>query len=159
MRENSTGFESVMARFSSDQKLELLHHIRMENQNDRMRMKQREQILYGNSTGQIPVKSMYMERGSLHGLGYDEVVRVGAKVVPEPGVQNENTIQKLRWSFRIRMMFAVLLFASYLLLDRGYIKTEVTGSRFIEVLNQDFVPESGELFFDFENSFPYTIFR
>lgn len=145
-----------MANFSSDQKLELLHHIRMENQNDRLRMRQREQILYGNGiTGQIPVKSI-ME---------DERVYVS----PAYGRRNEEWMRGDSWTvrnekrfgggFRIRMMMAVLLFGIYLFQEHGYIKTGLSSRQLTEVLNKDFSPNPEEMFFDFENSFPYTIFR
>lgn len=84
---------------SLEKKIELAQYIRAENADNRMRIRQREQILYGNLS-QPPL--------------YDR----GALFKPE-GIPEETPTQVTlaKGTFKIRMFIAVLLFIGFLICD------------------------------------------
>ncbi|MDE7248187.1 MAG: hypothetical protein K2N43_09910 [Lachnospiraceae bacterium] len=91
-------------KVTPERKTELARYIREENLGNRLKLRQRENILYGRDT-QIPLfeKGRLMETDSLSGYG-----------VPggETGIQDGTM-----GSFKYRMVLAVLLFVGFLLCD------------------------------------------
>lgn len=62
-------------------------------------------------------------------------------------------------SFKLRLILAVALFTAFLVLDAG--KGNIAGittRQLLEEINRDFDAGLGEVVFDFENNFPYTLF-
>lgn len=92
-------------RIPLDKKLELAQHIREENMGNRMKIRQREKIVYGTNT-QLPLyeKSMLpnpnMQQGYMAG---------GIEESGMPGLSFG--------TFKYRMIIAVLLFAGFLVCD------------------------------------------
>lgn len=95
-------------RVPLEKKMQLAQYIREENQGNRMKIRQRERILYGHDT-QPPL----FEKGHMQGAAspYDntsqQAEQNGAAPVFPPG------------TFRYRMILAVLLFVGFLLCDTG----------------------------------------
>ena len=86
---------------SPEKKIELAQYIRAENADNRMRIRQREQILYGTATQAQP--SLY-DRGTL----------------ARPDIASEEVppqITMVKGTFKLRMFLAVLLFVGFLICD------------------------------------------
>lgn len=88
-----------------EKKMQLAQYIRAENQENRMKIRQREHILYGTDT-QPPL----FDRGRLAAASPYENNQV-------PSGQGENMQPVPSGTFRYRMILAVLLFVGFLLCD------------------------------------------
>lgn len=84
-------------RASVEKKMELAQYIREENMGNRMKIRQREQILYGNKT---PL--------------WEKQERTG---FPEDGA--DGNIPEVKSTFKFRMVLAIILFVGFLLCDTG----------------------------------------
>lgn len=88
-----------------EKKMQLAQYIRAENQGNRMKIRQREHILYGTDT-QPPL----FDKGRLSApFPYENN--------QSPSEQNENLQAVSPGTFRYRMILAVLLFVGFLLCD------------------------------------------
>lgn len=85
-----------------EKKMELARHIREENMGNRLKIRQRERILYGRDT-QPPL----YDRHALS--GQDSPLAAGTENFPEPGGFAGN--------FRYRMVLAMFLFVGFLVCD------------------------------------------
>ena len=95
-------------RNSLEKKMQLAQYIRAENHGNRMKIRQREQILYGKDT-QPPL----FDKGPLANtaLSYNNT---------QPPMEENGTIPIFTSNtFRYRMILAVLLFVGFLLCDTG----------------------------------------
>ena len=91
-------------KVSLDKKLALAQYIREENQGNRMKIRQRERILYGRDT-QPPL----YDNGRLQSIEQQE------NPSPESGVN----FGFPAGTFKYRMILAILLFVGFLLCDTG----------------------------------------
>lgn len=95
-----------MSHVNTDQKLQLVHTIRMQNQYNRMKCREREQLLYGNA-------------------GNDKRELYGAETTMSMPVTGENAISTrkngLFTGFRIRFLIAVILLSAFIYLDKNEI--------------------------------------
>ncbi|MCI6553965.1 MAG: hypothetical protein MR430_10605 [Lachnospiraceae bacterium] len=123
-----------MGNISTEQKLQLIQRIRAESQSNRMTMRSRERLLYETGAGQE--KELYaleQPMAEIHSRSFS--------------------------SFRLRLVLSVVLFGGFLILDAGY--GELAGISAEELrteINRDFDTGLEGTFFDFKNSFPYTLF-
>ena len=141
-----------MGKFSADQKLQLVQRIRAESQDNRMRMRSRERILYGGSGKE--------EELPLYGKGYHD-----------PGGRREKELYALEEqemygpeasfsSFKLRLVLAALLFTVFLVADAdGGTIAGISTTALREEINKDFDSGLDEVVFDFEHNFPYTLFK
>lgn len=96
-----------MSHINTDQKLQLVHTIRMQNQYNRMKCREREQLLYGRSYGN--------DRPELYGTESAMSLPVaGEAEIPDKkgGVFS---------GFRLRFLLAAALFAAFIYLDKNEI--------------------------------------
>lgn len=102
--ERRKGTKKMEKKVTPERKMELARYIREENLGNRLKLRQRESILYGRDT-QMPLfeKGQLAETDGLTGYG----VPAG-----EGGVQDGAMS-----SFKYRMVLAVLLFVGFLLCD------------------------------------------
>ncbi|MGN1180310.1 MAG: hypothetical protein ACI4SD_03765 [Suilimivivens sp.] len=125
-----------MSHVNTDQKLQLVHTIRMQNQYNRMKCREREQLLYGN-------------------VGNDRRELYGAETTMSMPVTGENAIPArksgLFTGFRIRFLIAVILLSAFIYLDKNEIS--ILGKTTFELFTS--LTESIELPVDlpFLNSF------
>lgn len=91
-------------KVTPEKKMELARYIREENLGNRLKLRQRENILYGRDT-QIPLfeKGQLTETDGLSGYGMS-----AGETGAQDGAMN---------SFKYRMVLAVLLFVGFLLCD------------------------------------------
>lgn len=90
-----------------EKKMKLAQYIRAENMDNRMKIRQREKILYGTESA-LPL----WDRGeSFHREEY-----------PLPDGYPENSQPVSTGTFRLRMAMAILLFIGFLLCDAGQYK-------------------------------------
>ncbi len=142
-----------MGKFSSDQKLQLVQRIRAESQDNRMRMRSRERLLYG-------VSGKTEEEIPLYSRGYHDYGKKGRDAelyALEEGVGNAAEVPFS--SFKIRMVLAAVLFTAFLLADAdsGTI-AGISTTALREEMNKNFDAGLEDVAFDFENNFPYTLF-
>ncbi len=142
-----------MGKFSSDQKLQLVQMIRAESQDNRMRMRSRERLLYGITGKQEEEFPLYSRGYHDYGKGMKDTELYAL----EEGMGNGGEAPFS--SFKIRLVLAAALFTAFLLADAGSgtiagISTAVLR----EEMNKDFDSGLDEVVFDFENNFPYTLF-
>lgn len=92
-----------MEKISTDRKLALIQDIRQQNQYNRMKCRERERFLYGSSAEELPYGELHSaETASLKGsLG-------GAPVYQE---------SRGTKGFKIRLLFAVMLFCAFIFLE------------------------------------------
>lgn len=121
-----------MGNISAEQKLQMVQMIRAENQDNRIKMRSREKMLYSGET--LP----------LYSKNYKEVY---ALEEPEP-IADVPSVS----SFKIRLGISILLFAAYLFLNTG--AKEFGGITAADIQKQI----NHEVVFDFEDNFPYTLF-
>lgn len=96
---------SIMDRkVSLDKKLALAQYIRAENHGNRMKIRQRERILYGTDT-QPPL----YDTGRLQSMGQQE----------NQSADNDMTLGFPSGTFKYRMILAILLFVGFLICDTG----------------------------------------
>lgn len=84
-----------MSKVETERKLELVRHIRMQNQDNRAKCREREQLLYGI---QVP---------------FSQNERYNAEIVEEPSFSAQVS------SFRLRFVVAILLFAAFVFFDKN----------------------------------------
>ena len=90
----------------TEKKLKLIQSIRAENMDNRMKIRQRENLLYGtNSMNNMP---------PLFSKG--ETMQMGE---PYLGVENPEEMTPVNSTFKIRMAAAIILFVGFLLCDVG----------------------------------------
>lgn len=92
-------------RIPLEKKMELAQYIREENMGNRMKIRQREKILYGTST-QPPIYT----RGTLNGHGIQQDYA-------NAHIENEGIPSVSTGTFKYRMIIAVLLFVAFLVCD------------------------------------------
>ena len=140
-----------MGKFSTDQKLQLVQRIRAESQDNRMRMRSRERLLYGGGRQE--------EELPLYSKGYHDYGKGGRELyaLEENAVHAEEISFS---SFKLRLVIAAVLFTVFLLADSdsGSIAGFSTAA-VQEEINKDFDTGLDEVVFDFENNFPYTLFK
>ena len=91
-------------KVSLDKKLALAQYIREENLGNRMKIRQREKILYGTDT-QPPL----YDTGRLHSMEQQE----------NPLSENGSALGLSADTFKYRMILAILLFVGFLFCDTG----------------------------------------
>ncbi len=91
------------SKVSLDKKLALAQYIREENHGNRVKIRQREKLLYGKDT-QPPL----FDAGKLQGTGQDD-----------PRTQGVPSVGFSTGTFKYRMILALLLFVGFLLCDTG----------------------------------------
>lgn len=144
-----------MEKITVDQKLQLVQMIREENQDNRMKMRSRERLLYGTDNKSEPKELRDLPlyaKGSYDIRREKELYALEEEKIPAGGIGGFS-------SFKLRMVLAAVLFASFLLLDSG--GKAIAGITMEELrteINKDFDAGLDEVVFDFENNFPYTLF-
>ena len=140
-----------MGKFSTDQKLQLVQRIRAESQDNQMRMRSRERLLYGGGRQE--------EELPLYSKGYHDYGKGNRELYAlEEGESHGETISFS--SFKFRLVIAAFLFIAFLLADSG--SGSIAGfstAEVVEEINKDFDTGLDEVVFDFEDNFPYTLFR
>ena len=96
-----------MHHVNTDQKLRLVQSIRMQNQYNRMKCREREQLLYGTAAF------------------HDKREIYGAETAMSFPVTGENTVSSKKGGiftgFRLRFLIAILLFSAFIYLDKNEI--------------------------------------
>lgn len=142
-----------MGNITTDQKLRLAQLIRAESQDNRLRMRSRERILYGSAKSDTEALPLY-HKG--YTGGRDSSKKELYALEEQPPEQEE----VFPSSFKFRLILAVVLFAGYLILDAGGGSVfGMTTANIQEEVNKDFDTGITDLGFDFEGSFPYTLFQ
>lgn len=96
-----------------DKKLRMAQYIRAENMDNRMKIRQRERLLYGTESPPLLLgkdEAMYMEEARRAGVDARSSMHADAV---SPGVSG---------TFRLRMAAAIILFIGFLLCDAGEYK-------------------------------------
>ena len=142
-----------MGKFSTDQKIQLVQRIRAENMDNRMRMRSRERMLYGTSGKE--------EEFPLYSRGYHDLGKGGRDgelyALEENG---GNAAEGSFSSFKLRLVVSAALFTAFLLADAGSgMIAGISTAAVREEINKDFDTGLEEVVFDFEDSFPYTLFK
>lgn len=146
-----------MGNISTDQKLQLVQQIRAENQENRIKMRNRERILYGmeHQTKTYEEDLPLYSRGCYEGRH----ATTGKELYAMEERNNDNGGASFS-SFKLRLVFSVLLFAAFLILDSGNGRIAgISTTTMREEINKDFDAGLEEVVFDFENNFPYTLFK
>lgn len=104
--------QRLKPRVPVDKKLRLAQHIRQENMDNRMKIRQRERLLYGTETS-VP---LWEKSSSFHS---GDTLREGMDAVD---MHSEETIPDASGSFKLRMTVAIFLFIGFLLCDAGQYK-------------------------------------
>lgn len=143
-----------MGKFSTDQKLQLVQKIRAESQDNRMRMRSRERILYG-------IASKQEEELPLYSKGYHDYGRGGREKELYALEEESGNMESTSFSsFKFRLVLAAALFTAFLLADAGSgTIAGISTAAVREEINKDFDTGLDEVVFDFENNFPYTLFK
>lgn len=143
-----------MGNISTDQKLQLVQKIRAESQDNRMKMKSRERMLYG-ITGKAE------EEFPLYSKGCRDRGKNGREKEWYALEENEENMADNSFSsFKLRLMLAVVLFTAFLVADAsGETIAGISTTAMREEINKDFDTGLDEVVFDFENNFPYTLFK
>lgn len=139
-----------MGKVSTNQKLQLIRSIREESLDNRMRMRHREKILYG-------IEHKQGEELPLYRKEYYEGREGELYAMEEGGGSiNGNSFS----SFKLRMILSVALFCAFLVADVGEGKIAGVSTEYVrEEINKDFDADFEEVVFDFEDNFPYTLFK
>lgn len=146
-----------MGKISTDQKLQLVQMIRAESQDNRMKMRSRERMLYGTDH-KYDYKN-YPEELPLYTKGYYNNSGVQEKELYALEAQGGGVQREIFSSFRLRLVLAVLLFTAFLVIDAGSGNIAgISTDKMREEINKDFDTGLDEVVFDFENNFPYTLF-
>lgn len=147
-----------MGKISTDQKLQLVRMIRAENQDNRMKMRSRERMLYGTESGYRETEEFPLyTRGYYEGYkGKKELYALEDGAESLPGGPRGPSFS----SFKLRLFLSVFLFAGFLILDAGGGSVAgITTKQLQEEINKDFDAGLDTIVFDFENNFPYTLFE
>lgn len=124
-----------MSKFKTDQKLELIHAIRMQNQYDRQTLRRREGILYDN-----PVNT---RQGEIYGLEEAILPPVSGKYtgkmyVTDPERKQGNTSAGSWTGFRIRLALVMILFLGFVYCDVKQVSLAgKTGEQILEMLQEN----------------------
>lgn len=104
--QNRTEPTNATGKITTDKKLRLIQSIRAENMDNRMKIRQRENFLYG--TGSMDSMPPLWNKGSImqNGEAY-------------PNAENPEEIAPVNNTFKIRMAAAIILFVGFLLCDAG----------------------------------------
>lgn len=141
-----------MGNISTDQKLQLAQMIRAESQDNRMKMRSRERMLYGTESSKNDVELPLYTNGYYDTKGRRETE---LHALEEQNHQGEVGFS----SFKFRMVLAAACFTCFLLLDTGGGNIAgITTEQLREEINKNFDTEFSEVVFDFEHNFPYTLF-
>lgn len=124
-----------------ERKMQLTRFIREENAINRMKLKNREHILYGNGKPQYQNDEIPLVYD-----GYLEEGEFGPVPAAQPGGVS---------GFGLRAVLAVLIFAAVVYMDRRGV---MYNGRFVaqEIARQVAVSDEGKLI-DFVSNFPYTL--
>lgn len=146
--------KNINGNISTEQKLQLAQMIRAENQDNRMKMKNRERMLYGiNSKAEAEELPLYT-RGYYNGY-----LEKGGKELYAADDGSEAVQHTSFSSFKIRLVCALFLFAAFLFLNSGSGNVAgITTKEIQEEINKDFDEGLNSIIFDFEHNFPYTLF-
>ncbi len=138
-----------MGKVSTNQKLQLIRSIRAESQDNRMRMRSRERILYGTGKAE--------EELPLYARGYYDGREKELYALEEGGIP----IQAGSFSsLKIRFMLAAVLFCVFLVADAGGGNIGGVSTEYLrKEINKNFDAGFEEVVFDFEDNFPYTLFN
>lgn len=101
-----------MSKINTNQRLELVRLIRMQNQYNRSQCRERERILYGHSTAENDRAELY---GTENAVSLPEAVRENSPYKKEG----------FSGGFRLRLFLAIVLFGVFLYLDKT--GTEILG--------------------------------
>lgn len=148
-----------MGNITTEQKLQLVQQIRAEHQDNRMTMRNRERMLYG--TERQAGNCSYEEKLPLYSRGYyDERSLKPAKELSAMEEGCGQTTTGGSPGFKLRLILAAFLFGTFLMIDTGSgaiagISTETL----LEEMNRDFDTGLEQVVFDFEDNFPYTLFK
>lgn len=139
-----------MGKITTNQKLQLIRSIREESRDNRMKMRHRERLLYGTESKMGDDMPLYSK--GYYGDGERELYALEEGGIPAGG----NSFS----SFKLRLVLAIAFFCVYLVADAGEgtiagISTDVMR----EEMNKDFDAGLEEVVFDFEDNFPYTLFK
>ena len=96
-----------MNHISTDQKLQLVHTIRMQNQYNRMKCREREQLLYGISPSN--------DRREL----YSAETAMSLPVTGEKPISSKKS--RILTGFRLRFLIALILLSCFIYLDKNEI--------------------------------------
>lgn len=96
-----------------DKKLRMAQYIRAENMDNRMKIRQRERLLYGTENS----PSLWGKGGAVH---MEESMWTGMD--PGDGMRAEAVPTAVSGTFRLRMAAAIILFIGFLLCDAGQYK-------------------------------------
>ncbi len=91
----------------TDKKMRLIQSIRAENMDNRLKIRQRENFLYGTGSGLPPVLG---RAGAMKFYNMEDAYGNG---------ENPDEMTPASGTFRIRMIAAVILFVAFLLCDAG----------------------------------------
>ena len=139
-----------MGKITANQKLQLIRSIREESLDNRMKMRHRERLLYGTESKTGDEMPLYSK--GYYGGGEKELYALEEGGIPVTG----NSLS----SFKIRLVLAAALFCVYLVADAGEGRIGGTSTEEMrEEMNKDFDAGLEEVVFDFEDSFPYTLFK
>lgn len=142
-----------MGNVSTEQKLQLIQMIRAENQDNRMKMRSREKMLYGTETKYEP------DELPLYAKGYVAVNTKNKELYAAENAAIAEHVSSFS-SFKLRLLLAVILFTAFLVLDAGNgTIAGITTRQLQEEINKDFDTGLDKVVFDFENNFPYTLFK
>lgn len=141
-----------MGNISTDQKLQLVQMIRAENQDNRLKMRSREKMLYGTELNHEVDELPLYTKGYYNGKTGKELHTMD---------NSKEKIDSFSFSsFKLRLILAVFLFAGFLMLDAGYGNIPgITTTQLQEEINKDFDTGLESIVFDFEHNFPYTLFN
>lgn len=96
-----------MSHVNTDQKLRLVQSIRMQNQYNRMKCREREQLLYGTAAGN--------DKREIYGAE----TAMSLPVIVENGVPVKKS--GIFTGFRLRFLIAIILFSAFIYLDKNEI--------------------------------------
>ena len=97
-----------MSHISTDQKLQLVHTIRMQNQYNRMKCRERERMLYGISQTANDRRELYSAETAM-----------SLPVTGEKPISGKKS--RVLTSFRLRFLIALILLSGFIYLDKNEI--------------------------------------
>lgn len=148
-----------MGNISADQKLQLAQMIRAESKDNRMKMRSRERMLYGTDSKYEQEEELPLYTKGYYGV-YKEHGNKKDKELYALESNRETEEKSFFFSFRLRLIVAVVLFAGFLFWDAGGSNIAgITTKQIKEEIGKDFDVGLDEVVFDFENNFPYTLFN
>lgn len=147
-----------MGNISTDQKLQLVQMIRAESQDNRMKMRSRERMLYGVENNKNDRELPLYTNGYFDTKGTFDTKETREKELYALEEQTHTKSGEFS-SFKFRMVLAAVLFTGFLIVDAGSGNIAgMTTDKLREEINRNFDTEFSEVVFDFEHNFPYTLF-